>query len=282
MLIHGMHGLGDNLYQRCVIREVPGDVILMTPWPQIYADLPIRCLPAKSTLRTQAKNERRSVFSRMLVGRPAKRWHYVSSDAPIPQALAAQFGVTPRVFDGPPVVAPSREPYIVVRPATIRKEWRADSRNPHAGYIDRAVQALRGRFRIVSVADLRDGEEWPSEPLPYADERYHEGQLPVEQLLGLVAGAAGVVGGVGWAVPAAVAYRVPMLLLFGGWGKHNGPARIFGRPMDISQIDKVFPDAFCMCSSYAHACNKRVSNIDARVDAFALRLTQGRAPAMAA
>ncbi len=286
ILLAGMHGLGDNLYQRSVLREVvkSRDVYLETPWPQLYADLPVRCVRPATRLRTQTKNAARAdlVWHAPPAGVKSMRWHYVGAPGSILEALARPLGIVPRVFDGPPVATLSREPYIVVRPSTLRREWRADSRNPQQGLIDRAAQALRSRFRIVSVADLQDGEEWPAEPLPYADERYHAGELSVEQLLGLVAGAAGVVGGVGWMVPAAIAYRVPMLLILGGCGAHHGPGRIFGPPMDTSNVQIARPDRFCMCADKAHACDKRISNFDAHVDAFGLRLAQGRSVAVAA
>ena len=57
LVVHGMHGMGDNLYQRAVIRQV-GPVFLHTPWPQLYADIPnVTCLKTGTRLRTQAKNE---------------------------------------------------------------------------------------------------------------------------------------------------------------------------------------------------------------------------------
>ncbi len=287
LLVHGMLGLGDNIYQRAVIREVGAardDVYLATAWPQLYADLPVKCVQVRTRLRTQAKNAARTDLSWHHPPTAARqmRWHYVGQPGSILRCLSAPMRVRPRVFDLPRFPAPSREPYIVVRPATVRSEWRAESRNPHPGYLDRAVQALRGRFRIVSVADLQDGAEWPAEPLPYADERYHAGELSLEQLLGLVAGAAGVVGGVGWIVPAAVAYRVPLLLVFGGWGAHNGPARIFDAPMDVGQVQMALPDRFCMCSSARHACDKRIEDFDAHADAFAVRLAENRPARLAA
>lgn len=286
MFYAGMQGLGDNLYQRAVIREVPGEHYLLTAWPQLYSDLPqIRCVRPDTRLRTQAKN----------AGRPDLRWaaaprasalpvHYVNQGGTMLQALCRAFGVNPKqiTFDGPQFDQPQREPYIVVRPATLRSEWRADGRNPRPEYLQRAVDALRDRFRVVSVADLQPGQEWAVEPLPYADESYHAGELQVEQLLALVAGAAAVVGGVGWLVPAAVAYRVPMLLLYGGWGAANGPQRIFDVRMDTSLIQQVLPDRFCMCSDRSHACDKTISNLDRHLERFAVRLAARRQPAVAA
>lgn len=274
LLIEGMQGLGDNLYQRAIIREL-GEIYLQTPWPQLYVDLPVKCVRPVTRLRTQAKNASRRDLS--WCARPSranvKRWHYVNRDSSIVQSLLDEIGLKRDAlnFSGPPVEPVSAEPYVLVRPATIRKEWRADSRNPRPEYIAQAVEALRGKYKIVSVADLKAGEEWPLEPLPYADEQYHAG-MPIERLLSLVAGASAVVGGVGWLVPAAVAYKRPMFLIYGGWGKHNGPQRIFDRRMDTSEIHQAIPDQFCMCSTAAHDCNKTINNLDDHLERFLLRL----------
>lgn len=286
MFYSGMLGLGDNLYQRAAIREVPGEHHLITAWPQLYADLPrIHCVRPATRLRTQAKN----------VARADLRWaqsprrrpqavHYAGRPGSMLEGLCSAFGVRPRqvTFDAPSFAAPSREPYVVVRPATVRSEWRADGRNPMPEYLARATEVLRRRYRVVSVADLAPGREWALDPLPPADETYHAGELQIEQLLGLVAGASAVVGGVGWLVPAAVAYRVPMLLLYGGWGGPNGPHRIFDTRMDISLIEQALPDNFCLCANRSHACDKTISNLDEHLERFTLRLAAREQPAVAA
>lgn len=272
-----MYGLGDNIYQRAVVRALPGIHYLRTPWPQLYADLPnIKCVRPVTRLRTQAKNAARgwawSTPPAHVGARPA---NYVRHQGTMLAGLCAAFGVSlPAVtFDLQAFVGPAiGAPYVVVRPATVRSEWRADGRNTRPEYLDRAARAAAAAgYRVVSVADLASGQEWLAGEAPYADLRYHAGELPVEQLMGLVRGAAAVIGGVGWLVPAAVAYRVPMLLLYGGWGGPNGPARIFDPRMDSSRIHSVIPDNFCMCSSPQHGCDKTISNLDAHLAEFFAR-----------
>jgi hypothetical protein len=278
LVLDGMLGLGDNLYQRPVLRELvkARPVYLSTSWPQLYRDLPIRFIKPTTRLRTQSKNlQRWHAWSSLPGIIDRRRWHYTFDHGDtILESLCKGVGLKAPALDmsGPPMKPVHREPYIVVRPATVRTEWRAESRNPRPEYIAQAVDALRGRYRVVSVADLTPGAEWALEPLPHADERFHRGELDIEQLLALVAGAAAVVGGVGWLVPAAIAYRVPMLLLFGGWGMHNRPERIFDPRLDVSRIHCVLPDRHCLCSSAAHACDKTISNLDAHLERFALRL----------
>ena len=249
-------------------------VYLMTSWPQLYADLDVRCVRPGTWLRTQAKNEARLDL----------QWH------PEPRGLQSQrvaydghgsmldsmmrsVGLQREemTFDGPPVRPRGGRPYVLVRPATVRREWMAEARNPDPVYLARAAAALRGHFDVVSVADLQGGAEWLVGTAPAADETYHAGELNLEQLLELVAGAAGVIGGVGWLLPAAIAYRVPMLLLYGGWGHVNGPQHTIDRRMDAGLVEQVFPDRFCPCNDRAHRCDKTISNLDEHLERFTLR-----------
>lgn len=287
LYLKGMQGLGDNIYQRAVVREltVVHDIWLETPWPELYADLPIHCVRVETQLRTQAKNvARRTEWAVPPRELKPRQITYSGADGSQLEGLCAALGVKADrlTFDLPPLPEQDREPYIVIRPATVRTEWPAEARNPLPEYLAMAAETLRRHFRIVSVADLSPGAEWPVLPLPYADETYHAGELGVEELLALIAGAAGVVGGVGWLVPAAVAARVPMFLIYGGWGRSNGPARIFDRRMDVSLIEQAIPDRFCGCGNRNHACDKRISGIGEQIERWTMGLLALRAPAMVA
>lgn len=269
MRVRGMLGLGDNLYQRAVLRLM-GDVELETPWPQLYGDLPIRCIRSNTTLRTQQKNAARqdSIWHR-----PTSRCNVhlgYNQNGSILESLFKSVGMrVPNVIDmsGPPKGA-VRSNVILVRPATIRNEWRADARNPDPRYIAKVIEALKSEFTIVSVADLSEGHEWAVGHLPFAHETYHSGELKVEELLQLVEGAAGTVGGVGWITPASMAYKTPHLCLFGGWGAANGPQRIFDKRVDHSMVVQVIPDSFCMCNDPKHNCEKTITNLDDHIEHF--------------
>lgn len=269
MYFDGMYGLGDNIYQRAVVRALPGINYLRTPWPQLYADLPnIRCVRPATRLRTQAKNAARAwTWATPPASLAPRKADYVRHTGTMLEGLCAAYGVSlPAVTfdlpDMPPVMHPGR-PYVVVRPATIRAEWRADARNPDPQALyAAALVARRAGYIVVSVADLQEGHEWLDGEPPPAQFVWHKGELSVEMLLGLVAGASAVIGGVGWMVPSAIAYKRPMLLLHGGWGAANGPHRIFDSRMDISRIHQVFPDNYCQCRDARHACDKHISNLD--------------------
>ena len=121
---------------------------------------------------------------------------------------------------------------------------------------------LRG-YRVISVADLQDGAEWVVGDLPPCDIQYHKGELPVEQLLALVQGAAAVIGGIGWFVPAALSAKVPAWIICGGQGGYNAPELI--TPKGQTNITFAVPDNFCRCRLKQHTCDKRISNYDAKL-----------------
>lgn len=165
---------------------------------------------------------------------------------------------------------------MIVRPATIRAEWRADARNARPDYIAQAAQAaMDAGYRVISIADLEAGKEWAVDPLPPAHVRYHEGELGIDALMTLFNHAAGVIGGVGWIVPMAMAYRTPMMLIYGGWGYHNGPHRIFDERVDISHIRQVMPDNFCRCAKSDHDCDKTITNLERHIDRFLTQISTG-------
>lgn len=273
MHIQGMKGLGDNIYQRAFLKGLKHPVWLETPWPELYADLPmVRLVKPDTKLRTQAKNMRRhSAWEQMPRGRIIQ---VAYGQAGIIPGMASKFGRQPGEFDLPDFgPSPVAGRYVVVRPVTLRSEWRADSRNPLPEYVAQAAAEMRRRgFTVVSVADLEDGKEWALDPLPPADIRYHAGELPVEQLLALLQGAVAVIGGIGWIVPAAIAAKVPAWIVCGGQGGYNAPELITAPTMDLTRIAFAVPDNFCRCTQRDHSCDKRISDYDQRLAEWADRL----------
>jgi len=272
MIIHSMKGLGDNIYQRAFLKNMPGPIYLDTPWPELVSDLPhVHCVRPQTNLRTQAKNiARHSSWLMPPAKQPARHIRY-GTEGIIP-GMIASFGVMPGEFDlPPPPPSPETGKYVVVRPATVRSEWRADTRNPSPDYILVAAANAKARgYKVISVADLVDRVEWIVGDAPYADVRYHKGELPVEQLLSLVANASAVIGGIGWLVPAALAAKVPAWIICGGQGGYNAPELI--TPKGQSNITFAVPDNFCRCRLKQHNCDKRISDYDSKLAQWADRL----------
>lgn len=274
MLIRGMNGLGDCIYQRAFIRKYSGRVFLETPWPELYQDMRhVQVVRPATQLRTQAKNIERC--TRWRRPPPAQDQVVVRyGGAGIFNGMRSCFGFQPGQMDLPDFgPSPVSGHYVVVRPVTVRSEWVAESRNPDPLYVAQAAAEIRRRgYQVVSVADLEPGREWAVEPLPQADISFHRGELPVEQLLALLQHAAAVIGGIGWILPAAIAARVPAWIVCGGQGGFNHPRLLTDRTTDLSLIEFAVPDEFCLCTERDHPCNKRISNHDQRFAAWADRL----------
>lgn len=263
--IKNMQGLGDSIYARAFIKSwcKQQEVLLETPWPELYQDLQnIKFVKPNTRLRTQKKNADRvdaSVWAGKYYGQALQATY---GDKGIMRGLQDSLRIEPSEFDLPSFESPIKGKYAVIRPATIRKEWMAASRNPKPEYLAECAQMLLDRgVKVISVADLQDGEEWALEPLPKATETYHKGELGIKELLGLVQHAKIVVGGIGWLVPAAIAYKKPAWFIFGGYGAYNSPENLFdaGR-MDLSKVGYALPDDFCRCRDGSHNCRKEISN----------------------
>lgn len=271
MIIHAMRGLGDSIYSRAFIKALPGELYVDTPWPELLADLPnVYFTRPQTTLRTQAKNiARHNTWTMPPTRQPTRQIRY-GAEGIIP-GMTACFGIAPGEFDLPPLPpSPEQGKYVVVRPATVRSEWRADTRNPDTSYIYLAAwTAIQRGYKVISVADLVEGQEWAVDHLPPADVQYHKGELPVEQLLSLVANASAVIGGIGWLVPAALAAKVPAWIICGGQGGFNSPQQICPPG---STITFAVPDNFCRCRLKQHNCDKRISDYDSKLAKWADRL----------
>ena len=269
MIINSMKGLGDNILQRAFIKATNDVVFLDTPWPELYSDLPnVRFTKPSTMLRTQHKNIcRQNIrWSSIPIGHAVKRISYGNQG--MFNGMRQSFGFNSVAMDLPDF-GPSRydNPYVLVRPVTVRSEWRADSRNPRLGYVTSvALKAKELGYLVVSVADLEDGKEWALE-LPPSDIQFHRGELNVNQLMNLAQNADALIGGIGWIVLAAMAMNKPAFVVCGGQGQYNHPDKI----TDVSQANRItfaMPDNFCMCSQSQHQCNKDIGNFDEIMNKF--------------
>lgn len=282
MIYAGMLGLGDNIYQRPFVKAAAGrgeDLWLETPWPQLYQDLfGVHCVRPKSVpLRTQTKNVRAApgLFEQEPAGAQRLVWSYTGKPGSVSAALERGLPLRgePLVMDMPRFEPAQRieDPYIVVRPVTVRSEWRADSRNCDPAYIRQLARILRHDYRVIVVADLQDGAEWMVGDPPRGDVSFLHGELGVSGLLALVEGAAAVLGPVGWIIPAALAYRRPLFCVLGGQGANNHPDRLVDDRLDASKIGWAWPDSFCMCGASTHACDKTISTLEVQFNAWRKR-----------
>lgn len=286
--IEGMLGLGDNIFARPFVRAQTEryDVVqLRTSWPELFADLPrMEFLRPSTRLRTQAKNvtlvdckisgmkwsaprvpmhkvqvSYHTTFRRWGITRSIEK-HLPLFDTPYKMDLP-DFGVPPW---------PSDRPLAVIRPVTVRSEWRNEARNPKPEYINRIAARLMDTHHVVVVADLQDDAEWLVGDMPPHHRALVKGELHVRSLLGLVQHADVVVGGVGWIAPAGIAAGVRTFIVHGGHGGDNAPGIITDPRMDLHRYGYALPDTFCTCTTMRHTtCDKTISNLESQWNTFA-------------
>lgn len=270
--VEGMLGLGDNLHQRAVIRHLAQShqVWLETPWPQVFHDLPVRCVPRVSRLRTQTKNALRSVgqFAARppAGGRRQRIWYShegIRRHGGFLAAMCAESGVPKGDFSLPIPAAwheqaqawldrwrPDR-PLMLYRPLVERTEWvGCAARNPDPVAYAALARSMRERYFVVSVADLAPRVEWTVSAPIGADVECHAGELPFEVLAALAARAGLVWCSPGFMLVLAQAVRAPLVSVFGG---HEAP-----RFYDHGFAENHFIGRGCECFSKSHACDKTI------------------------
>jgi hypothetical protein len=302
LYIEGMLGLGDNIFARPFIRAQMAhyeSVKLRTSWPELFEDIPgLKFIRPSTRLRTQLKNvlrrdARESSWSLPPMpgdGTQTRRVSYGhhsllargitrSIEATLPLRGAPYNLDLPdfRAFEPGFAARPGKalsgeKPLAVVRPVTVRSEWRNEARNPLPEYVAKLAGALMDTHTVVSVADLADGAEWLVGEAPPAHVRYHKGELDVRGLLGLVQSANIVIGGVGWIVPAGIASGVKTFVIHGGHALHNAPHVITDPRMNLANYGFALPPNFHQCHKMlCPSCDKTIPNFAAQWNRFALR-----------
>lgn len=245
LLLQGMHGLGDNLHQRALIRQLTARhrVFLESSWIAPYHDLvgdDLVVLRKESNLRTQNKNADReaALFASERPPASARRmrvWYeptevrrrgsvlaamcaatgcdYATADFRLPVPPAGRAAAQDLLAEWRPT-----KPILIYRPLVERTEWNGcAARNPdHAAYAA-LFDSIRDDFFVVSLADLVPGVEWMVGLACEADVRLHRGELPFETLAALVSMAALVFATPGFAVILAQAVGTPVICVFGGY-----------------------------------------------------------------
>lgn len=280
--VRGMHGLGDNLHQRAIIRELLArgrEIWLETPWPCVYHDLVgpnLHLIGKTSFLRTQKKNAVReaAAFSNSLPppGTPVLQISYSPADV---RACGSVFGAMAKACKCSPagdfrlpvrpewqakadrLIAewkPSR-PLMFYRPLVERSEWGGcPARNPdHAAY-QKLFASIRSRYFVVSIADLEPGKEWLATGRETGDVVAHGGEFDFETLAALAMRSAIVFSSPGFAVILAQAVGTPVVCTFGGY-ENSSSFTSGARFAPYLGIDPIEP---CQCFSHTHACRKAI------------------------
>lgn len=280
LLVQGMHGMGDNIHQRAVMRLLMEkyEVFLETSWVSIYHDLPeLKVIAKSTTLRTQTKNADReaALFSTerprsdALVKRIWYRPEDVRKERGVLAAMCKNSGVNLQranfrlsipdswLAEADRIIAelkPSK-PILFYRPLVDRTEWGGcPSRNPDFAAYASLVSAIRDKFFLISVADLVPQKEWIVGVHIEPDAKFHFGELPFETLAALISRSAMTFCSPGFAVPLSQAVGTPVACVFGGYEQSYSFA-FGGKFAPYLGIDTINP---CDCFSHNHACEKRI------------------------
>jgi hypothetical protein len=276
-----MHGMGDNLHQRALVRLLMQEQVVYldgSPWPSIYHDLVGPRLqlvrPPAVTLRTQAKNAQREAALYQCDRAPRqvqlRRTWYRAADVTqagsVLGAMALTMGVRGELDFRMPVpmawhqqldariYLPNR-PILLYRPLIERTEWGGcASRNPDFMAYRAVLALLRDQFFVVSVADLVPGKEWLADYPAPADLELHSGELTFEMLAALTRRAAVVLSSPGFAVPLAQAVGTPVICVFGGY-ENSSSFSVGARYTPYLGIDPIEP---CSCFSHTHMHRKTI------------------------
>lgn len=274
LYVQGMHGMGDNLHQRAIIRALMKryEVWLETPWPSVYHDFDDLHLVSKgSQLRTQAKNVTREarLFETAQVPATASKLDVSYPPALVRQyrgvlaAMSAKCGTPLGDFRMPVpdtwthgLDLPTDKPVLVYRPLVERAEWGGcPSRNPDLQTYLKIFESIREQFFVVSIADLEPGREWLAQPDITADITLHQGQLTFTQLAALWRDAALVMSSPGFGVALAQAVGTPVVAVFGGYEAGYS----FSAGARYTPTLTIQPVRPCDCFSHTHNCDKRIA-----------------------
>lgn len=285
ILLRGMHGLGDNIHQRAVVRQLLNqgyEIALETPWPQVYWDLPIHLYLPEKSLRTQQKNIEAvaseepvpvltpQVLAQFHPSTVKKIWYTsanVKSTGSILGAMFKELGI-PFNNDFSYRALPKwkktvakklnnyqNKPIMVYRPLVARAEWvGCDNRNPDAKAYTELVESIRKYFYVVSIADLVPNVEWITGGDIPADKKFHEGELSFEDIAGLFDMASLVFCSPGFSLVLGQSLGVPTVCVFGG--RENGSVYEPGKKLASSLM--VDPINSCTCFDHTHNCDKRI------------------------
>lgn len=280
ILVSGMHGLGDNLHQRAILRRLMrgNEVWLESSWVSPYHDLitqGLHVVRKNTTLRTQAKNAHREgdrfEDRRMPVTyRTVDVWYKpedVRRHGSVLGAMCVNTGTNIETADfrlpvpeawrdkARGLIGNPAKPVMVYRPLVERREWGGcATRNPnHDAYLDLFL-GIRDRYYVVSIADLEPDKEWIAGYRIAADQKFHGGELDFETLAGLFSLTSLVFCSPGFAVILAQAVGTPVISIFGGYER----AYSFSAGARFSPYLGIEPINPCDCFDHGCRCSKSI------------------------
>lgn len=279
LYVRGMHGIGDNLHQRAVVRllKQTHSVTLESSWHSLYHDLldgDFRVVGRGVALRTQQKNAMREhdqfaprvpahhvmnainlsyntgtiaatrshTITEALFERAGLRGRFAEADFRLPLKAEWLARADAIMADWPT----GGKPVMIYRPLCVRPEWIGSQvRNANAAQYHEITTLLHKKYFIVSVADLEPGKEWiDGQPYP-ADMAFHRGEFVFEILAAVMHRSDLVVTSGGMAAMLGPAVETPTISILGGYE----PAEWCGDGAKFSPWLGIEPINPCRCGS---------------------------------
>jgi hypothetical protein len=283
IFVTGHFGIGDNLHQRAVMRELmkQNDVWLHTCHFELYHDLiakGLKLILRPTGLHAQGKTilREQSLFADAMFPNPplgARRCNIgypkvlIDEHGSILEAMFSCVGL--KMPERPDFSLPIKpewrtaatqfdtggKPLMVLRPIVIRKEWDGRSRNPDLKAYDELYRSIRDNFFVVSIADLAPSREWIDGPEQEVDVKLHAGELSFPEMAALFASADLVFCNAGFAPVLAQAVGTPVAVVYGGRESFRTTQRIGTHLAPTLPIDPINP---CDCHANSHGCDKRI------------------------
>ena len=187
--VTGHYGIGDNLHQRAVMRELMRDyeVWLHTCHFNLFHDLVaqgLKLIMRPTALHAQARTIAREQHLFAEAKFPPLPPHAKKANIGYPAVLVNQHGsILEAMFSCVGLKMPERpdfslpikpewgdaarariaqwkpdKPLLIHRPIVVRQEWDGRSRNPDVRAYDELYRSIRDQFFVVSIADLAPGQ----------------------------------------------------------------------------------------------------------------------------
>lgn len=253
MIIQTNYGLGDNIYLRPVLKWLP-PCELITPWPQVFWDMPVKiCKPKWVGLRTQMDNVDTYQGYGVASDLPDYTMSYNLEHGTIienyckillekePKWLVNKFPLKDTWTDEACKLVNTDKPICLVRPNTIRSEWPCPARNPHSCYLQQFIDTYRDKFHFISVANIKDKEEWITDKLDCDQYIFNK---PIEMIFGLFGISTMILCSPSFWTALALALDKPCLAIYGAHEPHN---RINDSRCKSSKMIVVEPEPFDRC-----------------------------------
>lgn len=286
-----MHGIGDQIYQRPFVKNLVKQghkVYIKTFLPEIYKDINVKFVQPnpEGTYRTQQKAFSQIKWATLPSEYKTIKPFYTGADLINTSIIHAmkvkfqEFGDMTELdwslpwYNKETIRVPKGKKLALIRPATVRNEWKVLTRNPDPEYINWCAKVLlESGYYVVSIADCDGINEYIVGDDPPADLHLHKGELGIFGTLNLIQEANIVVGGSGFIIPATVSSeKTNLFTIFGGRMAYDSPYKVFHTSMDMKRIGWAMPNNPCRCTLTKHDCNKKINNLDDKFMEFLGRI----------